>query len=105
MYYEVASVFGTSLTAFIFFYMSVNMGEGRWKLLQALFVFIGLFFMLMTATLVLNLAEVEAAGASITGVLNESVRVLTYVIYVTMAFYMVNLVVEALTAFMGRRKK
>lgn len=105
MAYEIAVMLGSIGASAMFFYLSAQMREDRiWKVIQSLFFFMGIFALLQASALSLNIATAASAPEGVITILNNQVQVVTWALYVSMAFFVIAIIYTALSWAVAARK-
>ena len=101
--YSVPLIVGSGIGTAFFFYIAVAFKE-RYSLLQPLFMFVGMLMMLNTFGIARSIAETGGASADTMSLINTSIMVTSWVLYITFFYFMVMLLVTVLGAVLPKSK-
>jgi len=102
--YETAVVIGSVFVASMFFYLMVKLREDH-KILQSFFLFVGMSFIMLTMSLSRSVAESGGASTQTITLLDTGTVITTWVFWITMAYFMIMLLITAFGLLLNYKKK
>jgi len=101
--YSIPLIIGSGVGTAFFFYIAVAFKE-KYSLLQPLFMFVGMLMMLNTFGIARSIAETGGASADTMSLINTSIMVTSWVLYITFFYFMVMLLINVLGAVLPKEK-
>lgn len=102
-FYEVSATLGFGIFAFIFAFLSINMHK-KHGTLQLLFLFLSIFTIFLGTGIIIEIGE-EANVPSVTGIAVIGLKILTWVIWLLVAYFLVYFIYQVAMKMADKKEK